>query len=59
MKKRYKKPNIYAIDVDILDIIKTSDLEDVGADDEGDILFGLSRSRGGKSNGGFDGIGWY
>lgn len=59
MKKRYKKPNICAIDVDILDIIMTSDGENAGADDEGEIIFGMYAPRGTKSNGGFDGIGWY
>lgn len=60
MKKKYTKPNICAIDFDILDIIHTSDPWGVDpTDPDDDWLFSTSNSKGKKSNGGFDGIGWY
>lgn len=58
MKKKYRKPNIYEIDLDIFDIICTSEYGDKISDDD-EIIFGSFRGRGTKSNGGFDGIGWY
>ncbi len=60
MKKKYTKPIICAIDFDILDIIHTSDPWGVDPmDPDGEGLFSTSNSKGKKSNGGFDGIGWY
>ena len=60
MKKHYKKPNICAIDFDILDIIYTSAGENAGATNpDDDWEFDMFMAKGPKSNGGFDGIGWY
>ena len=60
MKRKYKKPNICAIDFDILDVIYTSDPFGVSHTDEDDEwLFSYSPGNSTKSNGGFDGIGWY
>ena len=60
MKKKYKKPNICAIDFDILDIIHTSSETTEIIDDPGDEWLDFVMSpKGTKSNGGFDGIRWY
>lgn len=61
MKKKYKKPNICTIDFDILDIICTSGETSEIIDDDDEFLgkFMGPSPRGKKSNGGFDGIGWY
>ena len=60
MKRKYKKPNICAIDFDILDVIHTSDpWNPEPTDPDDDWLFSVSSSKGTKSNGGFSGIGWY
>ena len=62
MKKKYTKPNICAIDFDILDIIHTSDPwnpSPTDPDDDDWLSFSAPSMKGKKSNGGFDGIGWY